>query len=167
MGSGYRIARSVILALYGIIAIALSLSVIEFGMYFGVILMISAALTAIYLFIHFSGKIDQKVIIEGIADGFAGLVVFTFPEPNVRFFMIDFSFWIAIMGALYFVRGIYNSKKSNYMWLYLLSGIIMIVIGFIIMNYSTDYIGSVSYLIGLILTYYAILNAFSLNKSTN
>jgi|GEM_PF-810518 len=158
MTSGYRLSRSIILALYGIITIALSLSVLEFGMYFGIILMICTALTSVYLFIHFSEKIDEKIIIELIIDGFAGLIIFTYPEPGERFFMLDFSFWIAMMGAIYLVSGLFNYKNSKYMWLYVLSGIMMIVIGFIVLNYSSEYLGSVGYLIGFILTYYSGLN---------
>ena len=164
MGSGYRITRSALLALYGITAIVLSLSVKEFGIYFGVLLMICAALTGIYIFLHFDKKIDKNIIIELAMDGFAGLIIFTYPLPTDRFFMLDFSFWIAVMGMLYMVTGLFDRELKKYFWLYILSGIVMIVLGFIILNYNTDYLGSISYLIGIVLTYYAGVNIYLLNK---
>lgn len=160
MGSGLRLTRSVILALYGIATMVLALSIKEFGIYFGVLLMLSAILTTVYLFIHFNEKIDEKIIIELITDAFAGLIIFTYPEPTDRFFMLDFSFWIAIMGMIYTTTGIFNKNISSYIWLYILSGLMMIALGFIILNYSTDYLGSVGYLIGIVLTYYSALNIY-------
>lgn len=160
MGSGYRITRSALLALYGIITIALSLSIKEFGIYFGVILMISTAISSVFLFLHFDKKIDKNIVLELAMDGFAGLIIFTYPEPTDRFFMLDFSFWIAVMGMLYLVKGLFNKSIIKYMWLYVLSGIMLLVLGFIILNYSTEYLGSVGYLIGFALTYYALLNIY-------
>lgn len=160
MVSGLRTTRSILLAIYGVVTLSLSLSVIEFGMYFGVLLLVSAALTSAFLFVNFDKKIDEKIVIELVIDGFAGLIIFTFPEPNHRFLMLDFSFWIAVMGALYLASGLFDKSIKSLFWLYILSGIMMIVIGFIIVNYSSEYLGSVSYLIGIILTYYSVLSLF-------
>ena len=165
MGTGYRLTRSILLTILGIATLALSLSIKEFGIYFGVLLIVGAALTAVYLFIHFDESIDEKIVIELAIDGFAGLIIFTYPEPTNRFFMLDFSFWIALMGILHIASGLFNKKNSNLFWLYLLSGIMMLVLGFIILNYSIDYLGSVGYLIGIVLTYYAGLNIYLLRKS--
>jgi uncharacterized membrane protein HdeD (DUF308 family) len=164
MINGYRFARHTLLAILGIATLLLSLTIKEFGIYFGVLLLVGAATSAVYVFMHFDKQINEKLIIEMIIDGFTGLIIFTYPEPTDRFFMLDFSFWIAIMGVLYIVSGLFDNRNSNRLWLYLLSGITMIVLGFIILNYSTEYIGSVSYLIGFILTYYSLLGIYLLNK---
>jgi len=165
MGLGYRYTKYILLALLAIVTIALSLSIQEFGIYFGILLLVGVALTSIYLFIHFDKKINEKLIIELAIDGFAGLIIFTYPEPNERFFMLDFSFWIAVIGMLHFVSGLFDKKNSNLFWLYIISGVMMIVFGFIILNYSTDYLGSIVYLIGIVLAYYAFLNIYLLNKN--
>ena len=160
MGSGYRIARTVIFALMAIATLALTLSVKEFGIYFGIVLMIGAATTILYLFLHFDEHVDQKIIIELAADIFAGIIVFTYPVPDDRFFMLDFAFWIAIMGMIHLATGIFDKSKVKYFWLFTLSGIMLMVFGFLIVNYSTDYLGSVAYLIGIVLLYYSVLNLY-------
>lgn len=162
MGLGYRYAKYTLLALLAILTILFSISIQEFGIYFGFLLLVSVALTAIYLFLHFDENINEKLIIEMAIDGFAGIIIFTYPEPNARFFMLDFSFWIAVMGMLHLVSGLFDKKNSNILWLYVISGIMMIVFGFIILNYSTDYLGSIVYLIGIVLGYYAFLNIYLL-----
>ncbi len=165
MGLGYRYARNILFAILAVASFVLSLSVQEFGIYFGVTLLIGAALTAIYLFIHFNENINEKIIIELAIDGFAGLIVFTYPDPNARFFMLDFSFWIAVMGMLYFVSGLFDNRNSKLFWLYLISGIMMIVFGFIILNYNTNYLQSITYVISIVLAYYAFLNIYLLIKA--
>jgi len=167
MGLGYRYTKYLLLAVLAVATLFLSLSIQEFGIYFGVLLLVGVALMAIYLFIHFDENINEKLIIELAIDGFAGLIIFTYPEPNARFFMLDFSFWIAVMGMLYFVTGLFDKKHSKLFWLYLISGIMMIVFGFIILNYSTDYLGSVVYLISIVLLYYAVLNVYLLKTNSN
>ncbi len=165
MGQSYRIARSVIYTLMAIATIGLTLSVKEFGIYFGIIMMIGAATTVLYLFIHFSEHVNEKVIIELAADIFAGLIVFTYPVPDDRFFMLNFSFWIAIMGMIHLATGLFDKSKSQYFWLFSLSGIMMLVFGFIIVNYNTDFLGSVAYLIGIVLLYYSGLNLYLARKN--
>ncbi len=165
MGLGYRYTKYILLTMLGIAIMALSLSIQEFGIYFGVILLIGAALSTVYLFIHFDENINEKLIIELAIDGFAGLIIFTYPQPDARFFMLDFSFWIAVMGMLHLTSGLFDHKNNKYFWLYILSGIMMIVFGFIILNYSTEYIGSVVYLIAIVITYYGLLNIYLTNKN--
>lgn len=165
MGTGYRVTRSVFLAAIAIITMALQLSIIEFGIYFGILLLMGSASTIIYLFIHFSEHIDQKVIIELAMDIFAGLIVFTYPEPNERFFMLDFSFWIAAMGMINLASGLFDKSKKDYLWLYILSGIVFIVFGFTIVNYNTEHLGSVPFLIGIILLIYSLLNFYMARKN--
>lgn len=160
MGLGYRYTKYILLTILALATFILTLSIQEFGIYFGVLLLIGAALSAVYLFIHFDENINEKIILELAIDGFAGLIVFTYPEPDARFFMLDFSFWIAIMGMLHLAAGLFEHRNSKYFWLFVLSGIMMIVFGFIILNYNTDYIGSVVYLIAIVLIYYALLNLY-------
>ncbi|MFK5856385.1 MAG: DUF308 domain-containing protein [Bacteroidota bacterium] len=165
MGLGYRYTKYILLAILAIATLVLSLSIQEFGIYFGILLLVGVALTSIYLFMHFDENINEKLIIELAIDGFAGLIIFTYPEPNARFFMLDFSFWLAVLGMLHVVSGLFDHRKSNLLWLYIISGIMMIVFGFIILNYSTEYLGSIVYLIGIVLAYYAILNIYLINKN--
>lgn len=164
MGLGYRYTKYILLTILALIMIVLSLSIQEFGIYFGVILLIGAILSAVYLFIHFDENINEKIIIELAIDGFAGLIIFTYPTPDARFFMLDFSFWIAVMGMLHLTAGLFDNKNSRYFWLYILSGIMMIVFGFIILNYSSEYLGSVVYLIAIVLAYYGLLNIYLTSK---
>ena len=165
MGLGYRYTKYILLTILAIAMIVLSLSIQEFGIYFGVLLLVGAALSTVYLFIHFDENINEKIIIELAIDGFAGLIIFTYPAPDARFFMLDFSFWIAVMGMLHLTAGLFDNKNGRYFWLYILSGIMMIVFGFIILNYSTEHIGSVVYLIAIVLAYYGLLNLYLTNKN--
>jgi len=165
MGLGYRYTKYTLLALLAIVTLALKLPIHEFGIYFGILLLVGVALSTIYLFLHFDENVNQKLIIEIGIDAFAGLIIFTNPEPNVRFFLIDFSFWIVVMGMLHFVSGLFDHKNSNLFWLYLISGIMLVIFGFIILNYSTNQLGSVIYLIGIVLFYYAMLNIFLIHKN--
>ncbi len=165
MGLGYLYTKYSFLAILAIATIVLKLPIQEFGIYFGILLIVGVALTTIYLFIHFDENINQKLIIELGVDAFTGLVIFTTPEPSIRFFMLDFSFWIAVMGMLHFTSGLYDHKDSKSFWLYIISGIMLIIFGFIILNYSQDYLGSVIYLIGIVLAYFSFLNIYLLRKT--
>jgi uncharacterized membrane protein HdeD (DUF308 family) len=165
MGTGYRITRSVFLGTIAIITMALQLSIIEFGIYFGILLLMGAVSTIIYLFIHFSEHIDQKVLIELAMDIFAGLIVFTYPEPDSRFFMLDFSFWIATMGMINLATGLFDKSKKDYLWLFILSGIVFIVFGFTVVNYNEEHLASVPILIGIILLIYSLLNFYLARKN--
>ena len=85
MGLGYRYTKYILLTILAIAMMALSLSIQEFGIYFGVLLLVGAALSTVYLFIHFDENINEKIIIELAIDGFAGLIIFTYPAPDARF----------------------------------------------------------------------------------
>lgn len=163
MTSIYGTIRSVLLAIIAIVTLALSLSIIEFGIYFGVAILAGALLSLVYLFFNFDKKIDSSIVTQICIDAFAGLIIFTFPEPNTRFTMIVFSFWIAIMGTINLKAGFSLSASNNLLWLYLLSGISFLILGFIVMNYSTDYLNSIGYLIGITLLIYSLINIY-LNK---
>ncbi len=165
MGLGYLYLKYILLATLAVATVFLSLSIQEFGIYFGVLLLVGTILSAIYLFIHFDNNINQKVVLEIAIDGFAGLIIFTYPLPDTRFFMLDFSFWIAVMGIIHLSSGLFDHKESKLFWLYVLSGIMMIIFGFIIINYNNEYMGSVIYLIAMVLAYYALLNLYLTMKN--
>ncbi len=160
MKSIYGIIRSLLLVIIAFGSLLLSLTINEFGFFFGVALLIGGALTAIYLFIHFDETLNEKVIMEALIDVFAGLVLLTFPEISQRFVLVDFAFWIAMMGILYLSGGFFNHKKSNYFWLYVLSGLALIIFGFIVMNYNPETLGSVNYLMSFAVILYGIVGIY-------
>ena len=161
MNLSLRTIRFVILLLAGLTAIFLNQKMNGFSALFAISLSISAALTVIFLFLNFDKQINDKVIIELIADGFAGIVLFTYPQSDERFFLIVFSFWIAWMGILYLTSGLLDKKNEKMMWLYTLIGIMLIILGFVILNYSTEMLSSVIYLVGFTLVIYSSLGFYS------
>ena len=169
MNLSLRTIRFVILLLAGLAAIFLNQKMNGFSALFAISLSISAALTVIFLFFNFDKQINDKVIMELIADGFAGIVLFTYPQSDERFFLIVFSFWIAWMGILYLTSGLLDKKNEKMMWLYTLIGIMLIILGFVILNYSTEMLSSVIYLVGFTLIIYSSLGFYSnlLRKSKN
>ena len=169
MNLSLRTIRFVILLLAGLAAIFLNQKMNGFSALFAISLSISAALTVIFLFLNFDKQINDKVIMELIADGFAGIVLFTYPQSDERFFLIVFSFWIAWMGILYLTSGLLDKKNEKMMWLYTLIGIMLIILGFVILNYSTEMLSSVIYLVGFTLIIYSSLGFYSnlLRKSKN
>jgi len=161
MNLSLRIIRFVILLLAGLAAIFLNQKMNGFSALFAISLSISAALTVIFLFFNFDKQINDKVIMELISDGFAGIVLFTYPQSDERFFLIVFSFWIAWMGILYLTSGLLDKKNEKMMWLFTLIGIILIILGFVILNYSTEMLSSVIYLVGFTLIIYSSLGFYS------
>jgi len=155
MNLSLRTIRFVILLLAGLTAIFLNQKMNGFSALFAISLSISAALTVIFLFFNFDKQINDKVIMELIADGFAGIVLFTYPQSDERFFLIVFSFWIAWMGILYLTSGLLDKKIEKMMWLYTLIGIMLIILGFVILNYSTEMLSSVIYVVGFTLVIYS------------
>ncbi|MFA5418987.1 MAG: DUF308 domain-containing protein [Bacteroidales bacterium] len=160
MRSIFSILRSSLLLIIAVLSIALSLTINEFGFFFGVALLIGGALTAIYLFIHFDETLNEKIIMEALIDVFAGLVILTFPEISQRFVLVDFAFWMAMMGILYLLGGFINHKKTKYFWLYVLTGLAFIIFGFIIMNYSSETLGSINYLMSFAVSLYGIVDIY-------
>ena len=155
-----RIARSIVILLSGISAVAFNHMMNGFSVMFGIMLSISAMLTVAYLFVNFDKAFNPKVIMELISDGFAGIVIFTYPHSGELFFIIVFAFWIVFMGALYLSSGIANLNDKDALPLYLLTGIILIVLGFIIINYTSENMNSVNYLIGFAMIIYASINNY-------
>ena len=99
-----------------------------------------------------------------IADGFSGLVLFTYPESNENFLLIVFSFWILIMGMLYLTSGLMEEKNKDYLWSYTLVGIMLMVLGFVIMHYNVAYKSSVLYVVGFTLLIYSGMNLILMIK---
>jgi len=155
-----RIARSIVILLSGIAAVAFNQIMTGYSAFFGITLSIAALITVAYLFIHFDKEFDQKMIMELIADGFSGIVIFTYPQSNEAFFMIVFSFWIVFMGALFLSTAVANLKNKDSLPLFLLTGVILIVLGFVIINYVSDSINSVNYLIGFAMIIYSSVNTY-------
>ncbi len=156
MKLGYRIGRSLLFLILGFIAISLKSNIDGLSFYFGVAALSSAALTLVYLFLHFDEKITKELIIEMIIDGFSGLIIFTYPNSNNEFYMVIFSFWLAVMGTLMVTAGLLDKKNKDFLWLYILLGISYIVSGFSIMNVSQESMGLVNYFMGFVLVIYAI-----------
>lgn len=156
----YSIIRFSLFVIIAFASLLLSMTINEFGFFFGVALLIGGSLTAIYLFIHFDETLNEKVIMEALIDVFAGLVLLTFPEISQRFVLVDFAFWIAMMGILYLSGGFFNHKKSNYFWLYVLTGLALIIFGFIVMNYNPETLGSVNYLMSFAIILYGIVGIY-------
>ncbi len=155
MKLGYRKTRSVVLLIAGLLAIALNHAMDGFSVVFGISLIVSSALTLIYIFLHFDKNISQKTAMEMILDGFSGLVLFTYPSSDQYFLLIVFAFWIVFNGVMLLTSGLIEEKNKPHLWLYTLTGIMAIVLGFVIMNYDSAYIGSVLYVLGFTLIIYA------------
>jgi len=158
MKLSYRKARSFILLIAGLLAIGLSHTMDGYAVVFGISLLVSSALTLLYIFLHFDENINPKVVMEMIADGFSGLVLFTYPESNENFLLIVFSFWILIMGMFYLTSGLMDESNKDYLWSYVLVGIMLMVLGFVVLNYDTAYKSSVLYVVGFTLLIYSGTN---------
>ena len=164
MKLSYRKARSFILLIAGLLAIGLSHTMDGYAVVFGISLLVSSALTLLYIFLHFDENINPKVVMEMIADGFSGLVLFTYPESNENFLLIVFSFWILIMGMFYLTSGLMDESNKDYLWSYVLVGIMLMVLGFVVLNYDETYKSSVLYVVGFTLLIYSGMNLYLLYK---
>jgi uncharacterized membrane protein HdeD (DUF308 family) len=160
MKSIYSILRAALLVIIAVISLAFSLTINEMGFFFGISLLIGAALSGIYLFIHFDENINEKVIMEPLVDAFAGLVILTHPEVSTRFILTDFSFWMAMHGILYIAAGFFNHQKTSYLWLYVLTGLVAIIFGFTIVNYNDAFLSSVTYLMAFSLIIYGMISIY-------
>jgi uncharacterized membrane protein HdeD (DUF308 family) len=160
MNLSLRLIRLFVLLIAGLAAVFFNHLMEGFTALFAVALTISAGLTVIYIFLQFDKPINDKIIMELIADGFSGIVLFTYPFSDERYFYIVFSFWIVWMGMLWLTTGVLNAKKEQMMWFYTLAGILFIAMGFVIMNYSEELISTVIYVIGFTLTLYSIFGLY-------
>ncbi|MEJ2595304.1 MAG: DUF308 domain-containing protein [bacterium] len=160
MKLGFRKARSFALLFAGLLALGLSHTMDGYAVVFGIALVVSAAFTLVYVFLHFDEKINPKIVMEMIADGFSGLVIFTYPYSDERFLMIVFAFWIVFMAAMLLTSGLMDESKKDRMWTYTLTGIVLLVLGFVIMHYNEESMGSVLYLIGFTILFLAGVNLY-------
>jgi uncharacterized membrane protein HdeD (DUF308 family) len=165
MNLSYRKARSFLLLFAGLLALGLSHTMDGYSVVYGISLIVSSVLTLIYIFLHFDENINPKIVMEMIADGFAGLVIFTYPISDQYFLLIDFSFWIVFMGALLLTSGLMEEKNKPYMWSYTMAGIILFVLGFVVMHYQEEFMSSVLYLVGFTLLIYSGMTLYLLFKT--
>jgi len=168
MKSIYSILRSSLLVVVAIAGLVWSLTIMEMGFFFGAALLVGAALTGIYLFLHFDEQMNEKVIMEPLMDAFAGLVLLTYPEISQRFVLADLAFWLAMNGILYLAAGAFDHQKTNRFWLYILGGLVCIIFGFTLINYDEKMISSAHYLLSFsILIYGALSNYLSIARKKN
>ncbi len=160
MSHPLRTLRLFILLLAGIAAIFLNNVVIGFPVLFAIALIISAGLTMVDIFMQFDKPFNGKLLMEFVADGFTGLVLFTYPLSDERFFLIVFSFWIVWMGMLWLAAGMADPARKDLMWFYTLAGIVFIVLGFVVINYAVEMIGSVMYTVGFTLILYSLFGLY-------
>ncbi len=152
MKTGYRISRAALMLIPALLLFLTKISLPGISIVFGVVILLGAFSTMLYLFFHFDKNINSKILMEGLADAFFGLVLFTYPHPDNAFFLIIFSSWIFIMGVLLLVSGLVTMENSDFFWFYILAGITYIAMGFVIMNYNPGLQASIPALIGIILT---------------
>ncbi len=163
---GLRITRSFLLLIAGLLAVALNQIMTGYAVIFGITLVVSAAFTLIYVFLHFDENINQKVIMEMLTDGFGGLIFFTYPSTDQNFIFIVFGFWVFFMGTLYLVSGLMEEQNKPFLWAYVLTGIISIVSGFVVINFDLEgqSMNTVLYLLGFVLIIYSATGLFLLFK---
>jgi uncharacterized membrane protein HdeD (DUF308 family) len=164
MKLGYRTGRNILFLILGFIAVSLKSNINGLSFYFGVAALSSAGLTLVYILLHFDENISREIITEMVIDGFSGLIIFTYPNSNNEFYMVIFSFWLAVMGTLMVTSGLLNKRNKDFLWLYVLLGISYIVSGFSIMNVSSESLGLVNYFMGFVLIIYAVTNTLLLFK---
>lgn len=160
MKLGYRKARYFMLLFAGLLALGLSHTMDGYSVVFGISLLVSSALTLVHVFLHFDENINSKVVMEMIVDGFSGLVIFTYPVSNDDFLLIVFSFWIVFMGILLLTSGLLDERNKDNLWLYALTGIIAMVLGFVVLNYDAAYKSSVLYVVGFTMIIYSGMNLY-------
>lgn len=164
MKLGYRYGRVAILVVLAFLVGNLGSNISGFSIFFGAGMLLSAFLTMIYIFINFDKNPDEKLLMEMIVDGFSGLVIFTYPQSDNTFFIVIFSFWLAIMGVLLLSAGLFDEKNKSYFWFYILSGIIFIVFGFSIMHVTKESQNILGYLMSFVLLIYAAVHCIILCK---
>ena len=164
MKLGYRITRAALLLIPAILIFATHTSLEGVSIVFGVSILTGAFATMLYLFFHFDEKVNTKIMMEGLADAFFGIVLFTYPTPDNQFFLIIFSVWIFYMGTLQLVSGLGSMEDTDYFWLYILAGITFLAMGFVIINYSPTFKESVPSLMAIVLVLYSGTNLYLLMK---
>ncbi len=164
MKLGYRITRAALLLIPAILIFTTHISLEAASIVFGVAVLTGAFATMLYLFFHFDEKVNTKIMMEGLADAFFGVILFTYPTPDNQFFLIIFSAWIFYMGTLQLVSGLSIMEGTDYFWLYILAGIVFIALGFVIVNYNPMFKASVPSLVAIVLVLYSGTNLYLLIK---
>ncbi len=164
MKLGYRITRFALLLIPAIVIFSTHISLEGISIVFGASVLTGAFATMLFIFFHFDEKVNAKVMMEGLADAFFGIVIFTYPTPDNQFFLIIFSSWIFFMGALQLVSGFENMEDSDYFWLYLLAGITFLAMGFVIMNFNPRFKENIPSLVAIVLIIYSGTNLYVLLK---
>jgi len=166
MGLGYRITRSVLIFFPALFQLTTQISNEGLSFAFAGVLLAGAFLTLIYLFLHFDEFINPKLVMELLSDAFVGIVLVTFPSPSPafaqRYFLIMFSVWLFINGMLTTVSGIMDNENKNLLWLYTLTGVAYIAMGFVIMNYDAMVLSSAMWLVSFMLIIYSGINIYLL-----
>ena len=164
MKTGYRISRAALLLIPALLLFFTHITLAGTSIVFGVTVLLGAFSTMLYLFFHFDKTINSKILMEGLADAFFGLVLFTYPHPSSQFFLIIFSSWIFFMGVLILVSGLVNMEDSDYFWLYILAGITFVSMGFVILNFNPRFKESIPVLTGIVLMLISGVHLFLLLK---
>ena len=164
MKLGLRYTRSLLFLLPAVLALTTDTSLEGLSIAFGVAALTGAFATMIYLFLHFDEKLNDKIIMELLADAFFGLILFTYPVPDGRFFLLVFSAWIFVMGLLFVTRGLDKTGIESFYWFYLLTGITYIAIAFVITNYNPDLMPMVPFVLGIVLAIYSVVNIYLMIK---
>lgn len=165
MRLGFRIARGVLYFVLGLLALSLGGKIDGLSIYFGMAAITAAALTLVYLFLHFDEDMPRETVLELLMDGFGGLIIFTYPYSNNQFFIFVFSIWIATMGSLVLTSGLFSRYNKENMWLYILFGISFIVSGFSILHVPMEESSLATYFISFVLIIYGALQLWELLKN--
>ncbi len=159
-----RYIRSLLFLFPAGMALATNASLEGLSIAFGIVALTGAFATTIYLFLHFDEKLNDKIVMELLADAFFGLILFTYPNPDGRFFLLVFSAWIFIMGLLFITRGLTKAGIENFYWFYLLTGITYIIAAFVITNYNPDFMATIPFVLGIVLVVYSFVNMYLMVK---
>lgn len=160
MRSSLRLSRSILLIICGILPLTIDFAPEGLAMLMGMVLLTSASLTALFIFIHFDKKMDQKTLMEGLIDAFSGLILFTYPQAITSFLLTDIAFWSFLMGTLYLAAGLFDFKNKAFLWLYSLTGIVMVVLGFVLMNYDPAEMVSAFFVLSFVFILYGLSNLY-------
>lgn len=164
MKTSLRIIRSVLFLIPAIMALTTDISLSGLSIFFGAVSLSAAFVTLIHIFIHFDQKLNEKLIMEFVADIFFGIVIFTYPLPSGAFFLIVFSGWLFVMGMLLLASGLVALRKESLFWFYILAGISYITMAFVIMNYNPDLLAMMPIVLGIVMLTYSVVNLFLFSK---
>jgi len=164
MNLTYRKARSFVLLLSGLAAVFLNNNIAGYSAMFAISLIIAALITLLFFFVYFDKPINQKVLMELLLDGFAGVIIFTYNQSDDNFFLTVFSFWIFFNGLFYLTSGITDKSNKALLPFYTIVGIILMVFGFMPLHMNEESHGIIIYMIGFAIILYSAYNIYLLFK---